>query len=268
MKTAALLLTGAVGAFAVAGPTPLVGQDYDSCAVSRTAELDVPTDGIRLLDVIARAGSLEIEGRSGAREIQVEATVCASDAERMQGLEVTLDRSGSTVNLETVFPDHDRNWSNGYARIHLVVAVPAGMDLRIEDGSGHTEVQGVGSVEIDDGSGHLTLRDISGDVEIDDGSGHVEIFDVVGHVEIDDGSGGITVSGVQGGVRLTDGSGPVEVDNVSMNVVVTDKGSGPVVVRDIDGDLSVSGTRRERIRYDNIGGALDLPAPRRRGRGN
>lgn len=267
MKTEALLLAGAVGALAMTAPAALSAQDYDQCAVSRTAELDIPTDGIRLLDVIARAGSLEIEGQSRTSEIRVEATVCASDEERMQGLEVTLNRSGSTVNLETVFPDNDRNWNRGYSKINLVVSVPSGMDLRIEDGSGHTEVQGVGSVEIEDGSGHLTLRDITGNVEIDDGSGHIEVFDVVGQIEIDDGSGGITVSGVDGGVRLTDGSGPVEIDNVSMNVVVTDKGSGPVAVRDIDGDLSVSGTRRERIRYDNIGGALDLPAPRRRGRG-
>ena len=42
-------------------------------------------------------------------------------------------------------------------------------------------------------------------------------------------------------------------------------GSGSVTVRDVEGDLVVSEGRRERIRYSNIGGKLDLPRARRGG---
>jgi len=45
-------------------------------------------------------------------------------------------------------------------------------------------------------------------------------------------------------------------------------GSGGGSVRDVDGDLVVTDGRRERIRYSDIRGTLDLPPARRRGRGS
>ncbi len=45
-------------------------------------------------------------------------------------------------------------------------------------------------------------------------------------------------------------------------------GSGGLSVRDVEGDLVVTGGRRERIRYSDIRGSLDLPAARRKGRGS
>jgi hypothetical protein len=250
----------------VAACGPLSAQRYDRCEIRRDVELDLPVNGIQLLDVTAKSGSLDIEGSSTARAIQVTATICASDEDRMDGLDVSLERSGSRAVLETIFPDNNRSWNNGYAHIDVVVTVPTGLDARVVDGSGHANISGVGALNVDDGSGHLVLRDIGGDVNIEDGSGHVEVFDVTGSVRIDDGSGAITISGVDGSVTLEDGSGSVDIDDVTRDVNVTDKGSGTIDVRDVQGDLSVAGTRRERIRYDNVAGSLDLPAPRRRGR--
>jgi hypothetical protein len=51
-------------------------------------------------------------------------------------------------------------------------------------------------------------------------------------------------------------------------VRIDEVGSGGVTVRDVDGDLIVTDGRRERIRYSDIRGTLDLPPARRRGRGN
>lgn len=255
-------------ALALAFTSTVAAQDYDQCEVRRTVELDLPGSGIQLLDITAKAGSLDVVGDPGVRGIQVEATLCASDDERAEGLDVTLDRSGSRAVLETVFPENrNRGWRNGYAKIDLVVSMPAGMDTRIVDGSGHANVSGTGDLNIDDGSGHLELHEIGGELNVEDGSGHVEIYDVAGGIHLEDGSGTITISGVEGSVTLDDGSGNVEIEDVRENVTVTDKGSGRIEVRDVAGDLSVSGTRRERIRYDNISGTLDLPEPRRRGRG-
>ena len=236
------------------------------CEERMTMELDMPTSGIQLLEVSAGAGSLDIEGDPGRRDIRVEAELCASSADQMQGLDVTLERSGSTAVLETVFPERRGGWGRGYAMIHLTVLVPAGMDASVSDGSGEARIRGVGALDMDDGSGELTITDVGGTVVVDDGSGELHIENVDGSVEVEDGSGELTISGVTGSVWLDDGSGRARIESVGGDVEVVDKGSGQIFVRDVDGDLSVEGTRRERIRYEDVRGSLDLPPARRRGR--
>lgn len=92
----------------VAACGPLSAQHYDRCEVRRDVELDLPLNGIQLLDVTAKSGSLDIEGSSTARAVRVTATICASDEDRMEGLDVSLERSGSRAVVETIFPDHGR----------------------------------------------------------------------------------------------------------------------------------------------------------------
>ena len=252
--------TATVVSFAVPG---LAGQQ-DRCAERMTMELLQPASGVELLDVTAGAGNLRIEGSDAVNQIRVDAVLCASGSDRMEGLDVTLERAGATAVLETEFPDWDRSWNNGYARIDLVVTVPTGMDARVVDGSGEAWISGVGALDIKDGSGELTLRDIGGELVVSDGSGELRIAGVEGSVRMEDGSGEITLTDVDGNVTLHDGSGRVSIEAVTGNVEVSDKGSGEIDVRDVAGDLHVEGTRRERIRYQDVRGELDLPPARRR----
>jgi DUF4097 and DUF4098 domain-containing protein YvlB len=232
-----------------------------------TMELRESATGLDLIDVRARAGSLMVEGVEGLTEIRVDATLCASSTERMEGLDVTLNRSGSGVVLETVFPDRNRSWRNGYARIDVVVTVPMGLDARVVDGSGEATITGVGALAVEDGSGQLSIRSIGGDLSVEDGSGEVDVVDVVGSVRLEDGSGEIFMSGIEGNVTLHDGSGGVRIEDVEGDVEVLGKGSGTIDVSDVRGGLRVEGTRRERVRYEGVRGAVDLPPARRRGRG-
>ena len=62
------------------------------------------------------------------------------------------------------------------------------------------------------------------------------------------------------------GSGSIEISSVGGTVRIG-AGAGSVTVRDVEGDLVVTDTRRSRIRYSDIHGTLDLPAERRKGRG-
>ena len=71
---------------------PASAQWGDRCEERMTMELSMPTSGVSLLDVMARAGSLEIEGVRGLSQIQVDATLCASNSERMEGLEQQLQQ--------------------------------------------------------------------------------------------------------------------------------------------------------------------------------
>ncbi len=242
-------------------------QVGNRCSERMTMELRSPASGVSLLDVYAQAGSLEIEGEAGLSEILVDAILCASSPDRMEGLDVTLDRDGSAAVLEAVIPERNGGWGSGYSLIHLVVRVPRGMAARVADGSGELRIEGVGPLDLGDGSGEIVLRDIQGDLTVDDGSGEIEIVGVEGSVRLDDGSGAVRISRVRGSVTLEDGSGQVAIEDVTGDVIVTDKGSGQIDVRNVGGDLRVKGTRRERIRYDAVRGTVDLPPARRRGRG-
>jgi len=240
-------------------PTELAGQSR--CEHREVKELAVPAEGD--LDVEAGAGRLVVTGRDGTSDVRVTAVLCASSQEALEGLEVTLDGD----QLRTDYPNLRGRWGGrNYARIDLEVAVPRGMDVRVEDGSGSIAISGVGQVHVKDGSGEIRVRDATA-VVVEDGSGSLQIEDVTGNVEIEDGSGSLRVREVTGDVDVSDGSGSIEIEAVGGTVRVDGMGSGGLSVRDVEGDLVVRDGRRERIRYSDIRGSLDLPPARRQGRG-
>ena len=241
-------------------PAALAGQSR--CEHREVEELAGPADGG--LDVEAGAGKLVVTGRDGSGEVRVTAVLCASSQEALESLEVTLEGD----RLRTDYPDRQGRWGGrNYARIDLEVAVPRGTDVRVEDGSGSMVLSGVGQVHVKDGSGELRVRDAAA-VVVEDGSGSLQIEDVAGNVEVEDGSGSLRIRDVAGDVEVSDGSGSIEIEAVGGTVIVDGMGSGGLSVRDVEGDLVVNGGRRERIRYSNIRGSLDLPPARRRGQGN
>lgn len=271
--TAAALLGAAV-----VTPASLAAQD--NCKFREDMELGARAG--ESLRVDAGAGKLVITGSTRTDEVHVTATLCASDQDRLAALDVTLDGG----RLDTDYPRNGGSgWFGGnrYARIDLVVKVPAGMNLRVEDSSGSVEITGVGEVEIDDGSGSMQLRgvaavviedgsgslrieDVAGSVTVEDGSGSLRIEEVAGNVTVNDGAGSVRIRTVGGDVSISDGAGSIEVTSVGGTVRIG-AGSGSVTVRDVEGDLVVTDTRRSRIRYSDIRGVLDLPPERRKGRG-
>ncbi len=271
------MMAGLLGALG-AGPVGAAAQA--NC--EHRSEVELQGRAQASLEVDAGAGSLVVTGVDGLAEVRVAATLCASDRERLEALEVSLE--GDRIDTRYPRPSRGRWWGgNHYARIDLVVRVPVGTNLRVDDSSGSIEVSGVGNVVVDDGSGSLKLRsvasvvvedasgsltiqDVAGSVDVEDGSGSVTIEDVTGSVKVDDGSGSLTVRRVGGDVVITDGSGSIEVRTVDGSVRVDGGGSGSVTVREVGGDLVVTDTRRSRIRYSEIGGTVDLPPDRRSGR--
>ena len=240
---------------------PLSLTAQSRCEYGDVMELSAAA-GDELL-IISGSGSLEVEGGSSG-DIQVTATLCASDEDWLRDLDATLDQRSGRWILDTHYPERrNRGWGDNYARIDLVVRVPDGMALEVEDGSGSASISGVGRLVVTDGSGDLTIRGV-GDVTVDDGSGPVIIEDVTGSVELSDGSGGVDISDVTGDVWVDDGSGSIEVRSVGGTVRVEEMGSGQLRVDGVRGDLVVEDGRYERIRHSNVEGELRLPEPRRR----
>ncbi|HUO87045.1 MAG TPA: hypothetical protein VM617_06615 [Thermoanaerobaculia bacterium] len=222
----ALTLTGCVD----------VWGDWNDCSVTEPREASLDATGATRLEIVAGAGSLEVHGRDGAGRAEIRGTACASDAERLAGIELVAERRGDTLFVETVFAED----VDGQRRLALVIEVPASLAVTIEDGSGAIEVSGVAAVTIDDGSGAIDVRQIAGDVAIEDGSGAITLSGIGGDVRIDDGSGGIDVADVRGDVLIEeDGSGGIEIRGVGGSVTIGEDGSGGILVRDVRGDFTL-----------------------------
>ncbi len=218
-----------------------VTQSYPDCEFTAERSANVAVASSDFLDLIARSGSLVVEGRPGVAEVRIRGRACASSESLLERLVIETGRSGGRVRVDVPEMDWDDSFfGNRYASLDLVIEVPEGMAANIDDGSGEAEIRGVGPLRITDGSGELRLIDIRGDVTIDDGSGEVEIAQVDGDVIVEDGSGQLDIRDVTGSVTIDDGSGSIAVSGVRGDFVVRDDGSGG-------------------ISHDNVAGTVDIP---------
>lgn len=219
-----------------------VAQSWDNCEFTADRSANVAASRSDVLDLVARAGSLVVEGRPGLSEIRIRGRACASSRELLDQLVIETSSSGGRIRVEIPEIEHERNFFGGNqnASLDLVLEVPEGMEAVITDGSGDAEIRGVGRLRVTDGSGGLRLADIRGDLRVEDGSGEIEIDGVGGSVDVQDGSGEVIVREVTGNVTIDDGSGSIEVAGVRGDLTVGDDGSGD-------------------IRFENVRGAVDVP---------
>jgi hypothetical protein len=249
-------LVAAIGALSVA--TAAAAQD--NCRYEANRSANVSASGARQLVVEAGSGSLRIEGRPGASEVRVRGRACASSQDLLDQLDFDAGRQGDAVRVIT--QEIDSNWSdwggNRYARLDLVIEVPAGIAADIQDGSGSAEILGLGDTRIRDGSGELLIDGIDGLLEIIDGSGEIVVRTVEGDVVIEDGSGEIEVADVRGSVSIEDGSGEISASGVGRNLRIADS-SGSIDADQVGGDFTVSHDSSGSIRHRGVRGAVDIP---------
>jgi len=205
-------------------------------------DLNLSADGVGTLSIDAGAGGLDVSGVSGADEISVTATIYMpgrNDDKARKKIEsdlvLTLDKQGNTAVLKAYFENKMFRFGDG-PRVELVVQMPDGMNLAVDDGSGSIEVADIsGDIQIEDGSGSITMANVGGEIEIDDGSGSITAEVVGGDISINDGSGGIRIQGVAGSVVIDDGSGGISVSDVEQDLIIVDDGSGGLNFSDIKG---------------------------------
>lgn len=215
------------------------------------------SDGIERVRVIAHAGDLEVTGRAGSSQVSARGRACTSDAEDLAELTIRVRRDGATLILEATDPDRHVRFGTYYAYLDLVVELPQGMPVSIEDGSGNLVVTAVGATRITDGSGNMRIRDVRGTVEIEDGSGNIELSGAAGSVDIEDGSGDIAIDDVGGDVDVDDGSGEIRITDVTRSVRVAD-GSGSVRVQRVGGDFTVDEGGSGNVVYDDVNGRVSV----------
>ena len=265
-KIAVTVAVGFMVGTVLSTPPAAAQRGGDHCDFANELSVEVSASDAQRLTISAGSGSLVVEGRSGASAVTDTATPCASEEWMLDELEIALDRRGSTVDLETLYPE-DAWRRDGYARIDLRVELPLGMAAEVEDGGGSATLSGLGELRINDGSGELYVEDIRGTLDIEDGSGGLEIMGAQGDVFVEDGSGSMEIVGVTGSVTVEDGSGSMDIRDIGQHVMAYEIGSGILRVSGVEGDFTVKDSRNERIRYSSVQRTVDMPALHRRRRG-
>ena len=240
--------------FCLGMPRPAAAQ---RCAHEAQRTATAPIDGIERVRIIAHAGDLEVTGHAGTDRIAARGRACSSDAGDLAELAIRVRRDGSTLVLEATDPERNARFGSHYAYIDLVVDLPQGMPVSIDDGSGNASVTSVGAARISDGSGNLRIRDVRGTLEIEDGSGNIELSGVAGSVAIEDGSGNVEIDDVRGDVEIDDGSGEIRVAGVTRNVRVND-GSGSIRAERVGGDFTVDEGGSGDVTYDGVDGRVSI----------
>ena len=101
----------------------------DQCEFSADITAELAATSEELIRIEAGSGSLTVEGQAGLSAVRVTGIACASDEWMLEELRVSLERRGSTLELETFHP-RDSRGRNTYARINLQVDVPYGYGRR------------------------------------------------------------------------------------------------------------------------------------------
>jgi hypothetical protein len=218
--------------------------------VTSPRNADIDARGAKTIQVIAGAGDLRIEGRTGISQVQVRGTARASSRGRLDDIKLVAERRGDVVYIKADIPENNgffsRDWNDNMA-LDLVIEVPQSVALDVEDGSGDSKFTNVGPLKLVDGSGGIEIRGAKGNVSVEDGSGEMVIENVEGSVRVTDGSGGITASNIGGDFIVEeDGSGSIDVSHIAGNFTVEEKGSGSISSSDVKGKIDIPERHRRR----------------------
>ena len=237
-------------------PGPVVSNESGKSAVSAAP---VPSGPVRLVTVVAGAGTLQIAG--GGADVRATGDICAPDKETATQIELLSYIKEESAYVEAAFPF---TLAGSHSTLNLTVRMPKLLPLSVINKSGDVEIEGVAGVSIADLGGNLAIRNIAGPVTITRSStGNVLIEDISGTAAVQQDLGGrLTVKSVGGNVVLqrTD-TADIAIRNVSGDVVIWNDGPGDIDVQNVQGDLFVQADHGGKLTYHNVRGTIHLPQP-------
>ena len=132
--------------------TSAFGWWGDGCEFRADRSLDIDAQGLSAIEILARAGDLEVTGDPGLTAIEVRGKACAEDESLLAGVKLAERRDGDRLLIEVVIPDGN-GWVDAQASMDLVVRVPARLNLELQDSSGDVRVERVASLKATDSGG-------------------------------------------------------------------------------------------------------------------
>ncbi|MEV4122637.1 DUF4097 family beta strand repeat-containing protein [Micromonospora sp. NPDC049645] len=180
--------------------TLIVLAGCDNLAMRRLDYDDTEPVKITTIRVLPGAGDVIVRGGGAAGEVRIKRVVRYQGGEPRARYEI----KGADLVLDTDCGDR--------CSVSYEVAVPEGVTLQGESGSGDVELSKVGAVDIRLGSGDVRVTGATGAVEVETGSGDIEVSEVNGAVRLRAGSGDITARRLGGATDAEAGSGNVTVE--------------------------------------------------------
>ena len=229
---------------------------YCKYGADREAHLD--TAGAERIEVVARAGDLELRPGTGST-VLAKGRACASSEAYLAQTQVRATREGNTVRVIVQVPDEMKGFGLFYASLDLTVDVPAGLPVEVVDTSGDITAQGVRITKITDSSGDIVVRGVPGDIEINDSSGDIRIDDAAGAVTIADSSGDVVIHGARDVLIRTDSSGDLNITRVTGDVRVENDTSGDIVIADVGRNVDVIADTSGDVRVSGVKGTVHVP---------
>ncbi|MFC3032645.1 DUF4097 family beta strand repeat-containing protein [Pseudoalteromonas fenneropenaei] len=216
------------------------GKSGKRADVRETEQLQLDATGLRGLVADTDAGDISIEGVEGLDKVEILAKIQTTDA---RGYLITLERDGDKAQLIAKARGKEPAgfaWYSGNSpRIDLVVRVPQGFTLDLDDDSGDIAISGLqGDITIEDDSGDIVLSG-GAKVTIHDDSGDILVSNATGDVSIEDGSGDMLVKNIKGSVYINDGSGDIHIDGAN-GLTIADAGSGDLSIHNVKGNVKVA----------------------------
>jgi len=156
-------------------------------------------------------GMIRIDNTNGAiviktwdrPEVSVEVEKRASSEDYLKEIDVAIDSDPHSLSIKTRFPSHPlswlRNWGGNQAEVHLVLMVPASVDL-----NDITLVNG--SITIDGVHGAIDVHTINGGIHATGVGDHADLSTVNGTIHAE-----VTALGSSGHLHLSTINGSISV---------------------------------------------------------
>lgn len=224
----------------------VVSQETKTFAVSGAARVTLQTfDG----PIVVRAWDKP--------EVTVNATKRASDEQQKQGINLSMEQTGSNISVVAKF---DRAYAqrltpdtyNISAAVSLEVYVPRSTTLRAVSGDGRIIIEGInGDLDLRTGDGPIEVQNGRGHLNATTGDGRIRIAGYDGQVETRTGDGSITLSGRFDQLSARTGDGSIAL-SLPAGVNATIETDAEAVINDIGAVEEETSSRR--LRRWRVGG--------------
>ncbi len=167
-------------------------------------------------------------------------------------LHVTTNRADLEREVESVGPFRVDSIA---FETHLVVRVPPGTEVEVEDEHGDIDVAEAARATIDSAYGDLELHHVSRDAKVTLRHGNAKLSHVGGDLELDASYGDVELAEIAGAVRLVQAHG--DVKTVRTGALTLETQYGDLEADEVGGDLEVRGAHSA-VKARGIQGKADV----------
>lgn len=233
------------------------GCRSSSCGATADRHTDMSANGVKVVAVVAGAGTLEIRG-DGDR-IVANGDVCAPNQDTADGMTLRAVTRATTASIESEFP---YSLDGADAHFNLSIRVPSGLEVSVINRSGNVSIERVAGVTFADLAGNVRMRRIGGGVTITrNATGDVLLEDIEGTAAVQSDLGGsLDLRRINGNVVIQHSETTrIVVQDVHGDVVIWNDGPGDIKIENVRGDLFIQSDHGGRLVYNGIRGSIHLP---------